>query len=355
VRALFLVEEKAMWWILLACMRAPPQQVLEEGEWTLLGDDVYGVIRVEADSCDMEIWGDGFHAANGASPCLTTEEEGGHVGVSFALEMGAGGAQAYGELSPDLSRMRVPLGSREGDFEAVMDLRAAKPDPLKLSMAREASEKSLLASKNLWNESVFRLVQDEALVGELFLPDEGEAQIQLYAPEWMTRSRVPVSLVERGPDLWLSFEVMPSFDGELGLLIVNRPSNRAVVPISGIPLPGEIRMRMTGGPVEQSERALRIEQASSIAVERELQVVGPKVEQVHELLESMGCPLWETVDASLGPEKQALYGYRLASIKSGESCRLTVEPKVVQHGRRVAFRVDSGGGVEHAVRSPFFE
>ena len=48
-----------------------------------------------------------------------------------------------------------------------------------------------------------------------------------------------------GPDLWLSFEVMPSFDGELGLLIVNRPRNRAVVPISGIPLPGEIRMRMT--------------------------------------------------------------------------------------------------------------
>ena len=32
----------------------------------------------------------------------------------------------------------------------------------------EVSEQSLLASKNLWNESVFRLVQDEALVESCF-------------------------------------------------------------------------------------------------------------------------------------------------------------------------------------------
>ena len=342
-----------MWWILLGCLSNPAKQALEEGVWTLSGDQLYGFVRVGSSSCDMELWGDGFHTADGTTPCLTSREEAGKTGVSFALDMGAGGAQAYGEFSPDMTEMRVPLGSREGDFEAILEVQASVPDPLELAAARELSEQTLSVSQGMWSASVFRLMQDGRLVGELFLPDEGLSQIQLYAPEWMTPSRVPVSLVEKGPDLWISFEVMPSLEGELGLLIVNRPSNGVVFPISDRPLPGEIRLELTGGKVNESERSALIDRALDIAVEREIRLARPKVEQAHTLLESKGCPPWEDVAPSLS--KQMLYGYKLASSKTGEGCRLAVEPTSVQHGRRVSFRMESGGEVHHVIRSIFLE
>jgi len=344
-----------MWWILMGCMGASPEQALEEGRWTLSGEEVYGFLQVDAGSCEMALWAEGFHTEKGATPCLTTVEKDGNVGVSFSMEMGAGTAQAYGELSAEKSELRLPLGSRNGDFEIALRVEKGAPDEERLAKTQQASEESLLRSRELWDESVFRLVRDERLVGELFLPDRGQAQIQLYAPEWMTSSRVPVVLAEKGPDLWLTFEVMPSLEGEQGLLIVNRPTNGAVFPIGEEPVPGEIRLALQRGRVEESQRSQHIDEALKEGVAREKAVIRPQIEQLYEDLIALECPSWEVLETTASFEKRMLHGYRAVSTKKEGACRLSVEPQVVQHGRRMSFRVESEGQIQEVMRSIFFE
>ena len=338
-----------MFWLLLGCFGGGGQ-ALEEGEWLLSGSRGHGFLQVSGPDCQLALWSDGLQTAGDSVSCTSNKESDGQVGLSFTVEMGAGSAFAYGVLSADRKRLRLPLGSRDGDFVWTLDVREGAAADADLESERASSNESLAQAQALWKDSVFRLKSGERLVGELFLPDEGAAQIQLYAPEWMTPSRVPATLAEKGPDLWMSFELMPSLDGEQGLVLLNRPTNTLVFPMSEQPTPGEIRLSLEQGDVSAEERAAAIELALAEGADREAGVGRQFLRLVHSDLVAAGCPSWEQFRSQRAEDLLQWKGYSLTAQKEGDRCSLLVEPRPIQHGRRVAFRVAHDGEIRVAPR-----
>ena len=330
---------------LFACTAGPALQGMPTGEWVIEGDRYSGSLRVEERACSIELWGPTIQAGPGEVACESVREEAGY-GVFFALEMGAGKASAYAQVDSGLTAFTLPLGSRQGDFEQRLRLVPGELAPSRREEARLGAARGLEESRAMWEQSVFQLRDDEDLVGELFFPSDGAPEIQLYSASSMTRGRVKTSLLEKGPDLWLSFEIMPSLKAEEGLVLVNRAENRLVFPMGETPLPGEISLELRGGPVSEVDRDQRVEAALEQGLSQERALTEPAVGALWAHLQNEGCRPWSEVAAEVVDLRLVLQGYAVEIQEETEGCRLLVEPRPVQQGRRLAFRVQSGEEIE---------
>jgi len=331
-----------MLWMLLACRMGTPTQALPEGEWALQGEELVGLLQVVGDRCWIGLWGPGFRTGETTVDCWSIVEDE-RIALSFSLEMGAGSASASAWTTPNLQRLVLPLGSRSGEHELNLTLVPGLPASPALNAAMARSETTLRASQALWERSVFRLEESGVLVGEVYLPAGAPPELQLYSKRWMTRGRVKATLVEKGPDLWLSFDLMPSLEAESGLLILNRATNQAVLPLSDRPIPGEQHFSLVDGPVSDEERASAIEIGMAHALQMERSVVEPIAQVVFSQALAQDCPAWAELETRDSSWALVLKGYAVSTHKDGPRCTLQIEPRPVQLGRRLGIRCSEEG------------
>jgi hypothetical protein len=337
-----------MLWLLLACWGGRATQALPDGVWSLEGEDITGLLQIIDDRCWIGLWGTGFRTGETAVDCQSFSEAG-RIELLFSLEIGAGAASASAWTTPEMERLILPLGSRPGEHELSLTMRPQMPSSPRLNAAMKNSAVTLSASEVLWNHSVFRLEESGELVGEVFLPSDGPPELQLYSSRWMTRGRVKAALVEKGPDLWLSFDIMPALKAESGLLILNRATNKGVLPLSESPVPGEQSFELVDGAVSVQEREAAIASGMAAAVLLERAVMERLAQESFDRAVAMNCPPWAQIEDHESSLAFGFEGYAVSTQKEGENCVLSLEPRPIQLGRRLAIRVRPEG-VESVAR-----
>ena len=84
--------------------------------------------------------------------------------------------------------------------------------------------------------------------------------------------------------------------------------------------------------------------------QREQQVTGPVAQALWALATEQGCPQWPTLETAHPEFSVGLQGYAVSTQKEKDNCQVLVEPRPVQQGRRVSFRVSKGAGLEAVER-----
>ena len=338
-----------LFFYLLACSTTSPKAVLEDGVWALTGLDAAGQLQIDAGQCSVSIWGNGYTTGQHAVACelVANEEE---IFVRFPIEFGVGKATVAASMSAELERFSLPLGSRLGENEIQFSVQSGPLDVSKAALAVETAERGLDFSRALWEQSVFRLEKEGVLHGEVFLPADRAAELQLYSDVGVTRGRVVAVLLEQGADLWLKFEIMPSLDGEEGVLVLSRALNRAVLPLSQTPSAIEHTFALQPGNVSDDERARRVSAILAIGLERERTVLRHLTISLHEQAMMSQCIGFSELSAA-EPGLAVLWkGYDVSVAVQDENCVVKVEPNVVQYGRRIAHRYGGNGRFVEAVR-----
>jgi hypothetical protein len=265
------------------------------------------------------------------------EDDPGGVWVHLPLEMGAGAGMAVMQLSKDGARL--PLGERAGEWEVLLEKRAGRLTEAQRTQAIALSEAGLAREAAAWEDGHFRLEEAGHLVGQLQFAAEPTPLIEVFDAFWATPGLVAAEVQVAGPDLLLEFDVSPSFQGEGGVLRVNRPVREARVPLAEEAHPGDRLLSLVPGGVTEEERKVALAGAQEAAAKRELQVTLPLASQLLEAANAQACE-W---DASLREQVGLLLvGYAVRLVPAPGACGLTLEPSPVQHGRRVAATLKSG-------------
>lgn len=230
----------------------------------------------------------------------------------------------------------MPLGAREGEFELRLAMQPGALTDAERQGYAQRSETELLAWEDAWAAGRFRLQSDETLVGEIHFQGDLLPVLALYDPSWMTSGLIPASEVMLdGPDWVLRLPIMPSLDGELGLLRINRVLAQMVVPFGPEPTAVDRVLALVPGPVSQEERDAAVQAAWVEGGRREKELVPALLAQAYS---EKACPL------PLPQESAALLeGYSLTASPLPKGCEILVEPTQVQHGRRLSARVGPQG------------
>ncbi len=325
--------------LLLACAGVPdPPLPLPPGAWTLEGEGVVGELTVEDGACRVGLWGPTFRAGAGESVPCGLEDDPGGVWVHLPLEMGAGIGMAVMQVSEDGARL--PLGERAGEWEVLLKMRVGPLSGAQRTEAIARSAAGLAREASAWEDGRFRLEEGGQLVGHLQFAAEPVPLVEVFDAFWATLGLVAADVQDAGPDLLLEFDVSPSFQGEGGVLRVNRPVREARVPLAEEAHPADRLLSLVPGGVTDEERQVALAGAQEAAGKRELEVMLPLASQLLEAASAQACewdaPLRQQVDLLL-----VGYAVRLVVPTTG-ACGLTLEPSPVQHGRRLAATLKSG-------------
>lgn len=254
--------------------------------------------------------------------------------IQAPVRSGSGEGQAA--LSWTGETLTVPLGAREGEFELALHMRPGTLSDAERQTHAEGAEQSLLVWEDAWAAGAFRLQSGERLVGEIHFQGDRLPVLGLYDPSWMTSGLVAANEVMLdGPDWVLRVPIMPSLDGELGLLRINRVLAQLIVPFGPAPTPVDRVLAMVPGTVTQQERDAAVFAAWEEGGRREQELVPALLAQAFE---GAACPVPL-------PQDQAalLEGYTLSASPLSSGCEVLVEPVQVQHGRRLSARVGPEG------------
>ena len=267
--------------------------------------------------------------------------------MAFEMETALGTSEAVLSLAPDLTRAMIPLGSRDGELELTL---ALQPGALS-SEARRQGEKLAAGLDRwayAWTDGRFRLEDDDGeLVGSIqFLPLD-HSLIELYDASMMSPGRVPAQRRDEGPDIILTFDIEPSFKGEMGQLRVNVPTSRAVFPTAHHPNTMDRWLSLVPGLPDEQERNSRLEEASQTAITRErawLARVGRNLATAATAARAgsspPACPAPDTMG---GDWRQVLADYEVDIEEARQRCIVSLVPSIVQHTRRISARIDSTG------------
>jgi hypothetical protein len=234
---------------------------------------------------------------------------------------------------------RLPLGERAGEWEILLKRQAGRLSEVQRKEAIARSKAGLLTEVAAWENGRFRLEEAGRLVGQLQFAAEPVPLIEVFDAFWATPGVVAADVQDAGPDLVLEFDVSPSFQGEGGVLRVNRPLRAARVPLAGEAHPGDRLLSLVPGGVTDQERQAALAHAQEAAGKRELQVTLPLASQLLAAARDQDCewdaPLRQQVDL-------LLVGYAVRLVPAQGTCGLTLEPSPVQHGRRLAATLNTG-------------
>ncbi len=287
----------------------------------------------------MGLWGPAWGTA-GVVACSVTVDERGRW-LSFPFETGLG--EGTGVLEWTDEGARLPLGSRDGEHDMVLTRTLGALGAAARREASDSASERIGVWQAAWSSGVFRLQVDERLVGEVQFEGAGQVSVATYDAHWMTEGLVRAALAPHGPDLALQFPVMPALQEEDGLLLVNVPTGQVVVPAAAEPTPLDRWLALVPGTVGDEEAVMATRAATDAGLARE-----------REVLEALLPGLAASADAACvgdGGRPELLPGYTVRGEPTESGCALVVEPEPVQHGRRMAVRVQSDGQASWLVRS----
>ena len=338
--------------ILVSCGGTPAP--LETGVWTLRGSGVVGHLST-LDGCKIALWGARWGTSGDSLVPCDLRGSDSEVWIEFDIETSVGGGVGTMQTSKGVDRALLPLGSRDGEWEVQLQRVSGtlSEEEVAESAARASAGRQELARG--WREGGFLLSDDTEQVGELLLRGDGLVEVEVYDERWLSDGRQVAETTSLGPDLYLSFPVMPAFAGELGGIIVNRVVGEAVVPLGREVTPADRLLQLSPGERTVADRGALVESARASAVERERAVLHPMAMALYEEHTSFlsqaesgqarlaACGGW--VQSELWSLQ--LVGYEV-SFLVGESggCELWIEPTPVQHLRRISLGVVEGQIVE---------
>ncbi|MCB9758514.1 MAG: hypothetical protein H6739_01610 [Alphaproteobacteria bacterium] len=332
--------------LLLACGRSgPPPALTAPVSATLRSEGIVGALQIDPPDCRIGIWGPAF-ATGGDSlvGCEATREEG-DVWLYFPLRSGAGEGQAAARL--EAQTLVLPLGARSGEFERRLTMEKPPLGAEDRAAAAARSAEAMASAQEGWAAGRFRLMDGERLVGELSLPATAPAEIAVYDASWLTPQVTVAEAAQDGPDIVVRFPVTPSFHGELGMLRINRLTRQVVVPLGPEPTPDDRQLRLDFGAVEEAERQAARDRALMEAGRREQEVSVAVAQRIAAEATAAGaCSKESTTWASWG---LALQGYRVELADGDGGCVVSLEPELIQHGRRLSARVDPSGVLEETL------
>jgi hypothetical protein len=337
----------AMGAALLAGCAAEPLPL--DGAWTLSGDGVTGLLRVDAGGgcsegrAEIGLWGPGF-GTPGVVGASLVEESPGEVWAWFPLRTGVGEGEAALRIEGTVGRL--PLGARPAEHDVHLRLEQGVPAPPEVERLASESRARLDAAERAWQAGRFQLLDGEALVGEVQLrgPDAAPL-VAVYDETWLSAGLVEADRADEGADLLLAFPVEPSLGGEKALVRINVPTGAVVVPTGEVPDALDRRLRLAPGEVDAATRAGRIEAARAAARETEHAQL---LRLLPQLARSARGPDGTCrAPADVDPAWPLLLaGYDARVVPRGDGCLVEVEASPAQHGRRFRGAVDAGGLVE---------
>lgn len=316
-------------WFLLACGGASSGL---DTPLALEGDGVQAVIRTEwgwrGPSTRVGMWAERF-GTDGEVLADVERDPDGSIWLYFAVQTGLG--EAVSALRVEGDSGVLPLGERPG--EDVLHLRRTVLDEVRLDASRIASATGLNVARKAWESGAFLLRQDDKTVGEVRFRGDAPPLVGVYDEWWLTPRPVEASIVARGAELVLGFDVEPSLQGEGGLLRVNVPLQTAVAPIGEVPVDEERRFSLVPGHLDEPARNAVIEASIAAADRLESAVVKEHAARLGHAAQREGtaCAPWVDVKA----DWEVLFaGYELSIEATPGGCAVSVETSKRQHGRR---------------------
>lgn len=316
-------------WFLLACSGA--NSTLDT-PIALEGDGVQAIVRTEwgwqGSSTRVGMWADRF-GTDGEVLADVEQDPDGSVWLYFAVQTGLGEAVSALRIEGDSGVL--PLGERPG--EDVLRLRRTLVDEERLAGAKVASATGLRAARESWGAGAFLLQQHGQTVGEVRFRGDSPPLVGVYDEWWLTPRPVEASVVARGAELVLGFDVEPSFQGEGGLLRVNVPLQTAVAPIGEVPVDEERQFSLVAGHLDEETRAATIRASIVAADRREEALVREQAARLGRAAQrdEATCASWDEIRADW---EVIFAGYELSIAAARDGCAVSIETSRRQHGRR---------------------
>lgn len=310
-----------------------------EGSWVLQGHGVSGGLVGDGDVLEVTLQGAAWSTGTTPVAAQWVPDEDGSTWLYFPVRTAAGEAEAALQLLLDEGSARLPLGFRDGEHVYTLTLTPGTPPALEPVPA-------LAALQQAWSGGGLTLHDTSgALAGTLVLAPSGPARVQLITATAITAGPVPAMRKAEGPDLLLAFAVEPQFADELGLLRVNLPTMKAVLPVDRAPHPSDHWLEARPGLPDEATIAARLGEVREQALKAERELLTRLAQELSgaalsQRAERGRCPTVE----ELQPEwKLLLEDYRLRVDETVGDCVIGLEPHMVQHTRRVAIKASAQG------------
>jgi len=316
-------------WFLLACGGA--HSTLDT-PIALEGDGVQAVVRTEwgwrGPSTRVGMWAERF-GTDGEVLADVERDPDGSFWLYFAVQTGLGEAVSALRIEGDSGVL--PLGERPG--EDVLRLRRTALDEARLVGASVASATGLQAARRAWESGAFLLQQDGETVGEVRFRGDAPPLVGVYDEWWLTPRPVEASVVARGAELVLGFDVEPSIQGEGALLRVNVPLQTAVAPIGEVPVEEERRFSLVPGHLDEATRNASIQASIAAADRLERTIVEEHAVRLGRAAQrsQTDCASWDEIRADW---EVIFAGYELSIDATPDGCAVSIETSRRQHGRR---------------------
>jgi len=326
--------------------------LLPSGSWWIEGQGVLGQLQVLNDRTVLGLWSESWGTASASTPVEIFQDSLGTLWLNTSVETAAGGAEAAIELHLEQRSARLPLGFRAGELEFTLVLHEGPLPPDRLRGAVDAHQQRIPTLRQAWQDGRFQLKDAEGgLLGALELLPGHEARVDLFDASMLTDNRVPARRHTEGPDVIIIFPVEPSFADEGGLLRMNVPTLRAVLPVDARPHPEDRWLRVEPGPVSDGLREERRSEARRVALQREqamLARLGPQLSAaaLERREETGSCPTLRDLSAEWD---LLLADYTVIITESGGDCVVGLEPTTVQPTRRTAVQATALGLVSTEV------
>jgi hypothetical protein len=310
-----------------------------EGSWVLQGHGVSGGLVGDGESLEITLQGATWSTGSDPVAAKRVADEDGSTWLYFPVRTAAGEAEAALQLDLDAGSARLPLGFRDGEHVYSLTVAPGTPPALEPALA-------LADLQRAWTTTGFALHDSGgALAGTLVLAPNAPARVQLISAAAITQGSVPAMRKAEGPDLLMVFAVEPQFADELGLLRLNLPTMKAVLPVDRAPHPGDRWLDARAGLPDDAALEARLGEVREQALKAERELLTRLSQELSgaalaQRAERGRCPTVE----ELQPEwRLLLEDYRLTVDETAGDCVIGLEPHMVQHTRRVAIRASAQG------------
>jgi hypothetical protein len=311
------------------------------GSWLLQGHGIQGGLVSDDDSALIHLQGERWGTGPDGAQATWARHEDGELWLYFPVQTAAGQASATMRVDLEGSTALLPLGYRGGEHDYALKLLPGEPQPAEAPPA-------LIALQQAWQQGGFTLSDGDELAGSLELMPGEQARIQLFTPTALTDGPVPAVRRMEGPDMLLSFPVEPQFDEEWGMLRLNLPTMKAVLPVDTAPHASDAWLLVSPGAPSTEAVSARIEQVQAQALEAErgllsrlaLDLAGAAT----TLRQEQGrCPQ----PSQLQPDWNVILSdYRVEVRETPGECLIHLEPRLVQHTCRSAITASAQGVLE---------
>lgn len=330
-------------WVLgLALSGCTPGGTLPDGRWVLEGHGLGGGLDISSGKATVQLQGEAWSTNPDGVTAKLGGEDPRHPWLYFPVQTAAGKAEAALELDLEHGRAKLPLGYRPGEHLYTLTLTPGEATAMPPLAALDALQRA-------WLEGGFSLFDSSGqLSGLIVLLPGDQAQVQLITATAMTIGPVPAIRRAEGPDQLLAFSVEPRFAEETGLLRLNIPTMKAVLPVDHQPHADDRWLVVKPGLPDQAQLDQRISQVRDEALRLEHGLVTRLAVELSgaALIQRAAegrCPTSE----ELQPDwKLLLEDYRLTVRETPGDCIVHLEPHLVQHTRRTAVTATALGLIE---------